>query len=284
MQSSYPLPLHKAGSGSTPDVTIRKQTIQTPAGFPDEEARRSVIRQDGCVLMAWPEVGIFRVQADHIVVDPIPSVDGDLISAFLAGAGLGVLLHLRGFLTLHASAVGLEGVAIALMGPKMMGKSTTASAFCAHGASLVTDDVLVVDPSTLAVHPGGRFCKLGPNAAEAIATQSAKQLPLVYEQTRKRYWEPGSAHTAELQLARVYLLDYTEGDQLEIEPVSKRGATIALIRDAYALRFLGEHTDGGAHLQACARIARRIPVYRLRRVPGLEHLSDIVRAVKNDLR
>jgi len=242
------------------------------------------MRRGESVFMAWPEVGVFRVQADGIVVDPIPSVDVKLTSAFLAGAALGVLLHLRGFLTLHASAVQLGGVAIALMGPKMMGKSTTASAFCAHGASLVTDDVLVVDPSTLVVHPGGRFCKLGPNAADAVATESAEKLPLVYEQTRKRYWEPGSTHTGDLPLARVYLLDYTEGDQLEIEPVSKRDATIALIRDAYALRFLGRHTDGGKHLQACAQIARRTPVRRLRRVPGLEHLDGVVRAVKNDLR
>lgn len=169
------------------------------------------------------------------------------------------------------------------MGPKGMGKSTMASAFCQHGAPLVSDDVLVVDPDSLRIHPGGRFCKLAPDAAASVSQVPADRLEPVYERTQKRYWEPGSRHDAALPLGRIYLLDYSEEEHVEIHPVSKRDATLALIRNSYALRFLEGNTDGAAHLEACARIAREVPVRRLERIPGLEHIPATIREVESEL-
>jgi serine kinase of HPr protein (carbohydrate metabolism regulator) len=57
-----------------------------------------------------------------------------------------VALHLQGLLCLHGSGVGIDGSAVAFLANKGAGKSTLATALCAAGATLVTDDMLPVDP------------------------------------------------------------------------------------------------------------------------------------------
>ena len=52
---------------------------------------------------------------------------------------------LRGTHVLHASAVALAGRAVAFMGRSGVGKTTLAGRIVAHGARLMTDDVLAVD-------------------------------------------------------------------------------------------------------------------------------------------
>ncbi len=53
-----------------------------------------------------------------------------------AGPGHGLLLHLRGMLVLHASAIGVGDQAVVFMGDKGAGKSTTAAAMIAAGHPL----------------------------------------------------------------------------------------------------------------------------------------------------
>jgi hypothetical protein len=56
---------------------------------------------------------------------------------------------------LHASAVALDGVALAFVGQSGRGSSTVAALLCLEGAELATDDVLVVDPSPPVTCTGG---------------------------------------------------------------------------------------------------------------------------------
>src|ERR1017187_4729028 len=77
------------------------------------------------VLAAWP--------------DEVPVEDA---LTYLMGPIFGGLLRLRGSVCLHASAVLVDGRAIAIAGACGAGKSTTA-AWCARsGSAVLTDDIL----------------------------------------------------------------------------------------------------------------------------------------------
>ncbi len=65
------------------------------------------------------------------------------------------LLALRGETVLHASAVAIDGAAVAFVGQSGRGKSTIAALLCVAGAELVTDDVLTVDPGPPVMCAGG---------------------------------------------------------------------------------------------------------------------------------
>ena len=60
---------------------------------------------------------------------------------YLLGPVLGFAQRLMGILCLHASAVVVDDVAIALCGPAYAGKSTTAGAFAAAGYGVLADDM-----------------------------------------------------------------------------------------------------------------------------------------------
>ena len=63
---------------------------------------------------------------------------------YLLGPVLGFAQRLMGVLCLHASAVVLDDVAVALCGPGSAGKSTTAGGFAAAGFAVLADDMTAI--------------------------------------------------------------------------------------------------------------------------------------------
>ncbi|MGH7820829.1 MAG: hypothetical protein ACREQ9_13755 [Candidatus Binatia bacterium] len=86
----------------------------------------------------------FRLSRDRrrLRVHLDPGAERAIASVLLGGTGLAFVLTLRGECVLHASAVEVDGSAVALLGPSGAGKSTLAALLCGAGAALVTDDLL----------------------------------------------------------------------------------------------------------------------------------------------
>ena len=128
-----------------------------------QDGERTVLRYPGlCELVG--DRALSEVTA-HLH----PGVDPKLLGVLGSGNLLAVHLLLRHQLVLHASAVCHEDRALAFVGASGMGKSTLATAFCAAGAALVTDDVLRVDlgpDGVVRVHPGAIENRLRTGAAE----------------------------------------------------------------------------------------------------------------------
>ncbi|MDN5939474.1 MAG: hypothetical protein L0H83_12550, partial [Salinisphaera sp.] len=78
--------------------------------------------------------------AGRISVRPDPRVPEENSAILLAGSVPACLLALAGETVLHASAVTVNGRAIAFAGHSGSGKSTVAAMACAQGAGLLTDD------------------------------------------------------------------------------------------------------------------------------------------------
>jgi hypothetical protein len=72
--------------------------------------------------------------------------DRDMVAILIAGSLVAYLLSSAGRLVLHASAVEVDGSAVAFVGFSGQGKTTVATLLCAEGYPLVTDDLLPVDP------------------------------------------------------------------------------------------------------------------------------------------
>src|ERR1700722_6370214 len=97
----------------------------------------------GEYLLRVPGVAAFHVTSSRITVCPEPAADDTAVSLYLFGSVMGALLHLRGVLPLHGSAVLLpdgKGVAV-FTGASAAGKSTLAAALTQRGCSLMADDI-----------------------------------------------------------------------------------------------------------------------------------------------
>ncbi len=231
-----------------------------------------------------PEIGRFWIlDGKEIIVEPSVNVDEKMLSSCILGSAFSVLLQQRGFLVLHASAVIIRGQAIAFIGFSGAGKSTTASAFMQSGYPVLTDDVLAIQfksghPEVVPSYP---IIKLLPDAVEALG-HSAEELPLLYASSHKRiqtfdYEQLQDAYS----LQRIYLL--SKGDRHEIQPLMATEALVTLVNQSRAAKNLIDPSAKKLHFQQCAELTKMNRVFRLRRKPGLEALSEIVKLVETDL-
>ena len=76
-----------------------------------------------------------------------PTAPPDLIAILVAGSIVAYLLSADGSLVLHASAVEVDGKALAFVGQSGQGKTTMATLLCAAGYPFVADDLLPVQRS-----------------------------------------------------------------------------------------------------------------------------------------
>lgn len=119
---------------------------------------RTVLRYPGlCDFVGDRGFARIRIHRD-------PAADEGLLPVLISGALLAVHLMLRHELVLHASAVQVDGRAVAFVGRSGMGKSTLATALCGRGRALVSDDLLRVDGDV--VYPGATQTRLRPGARE----------------------------------------------------------------------------------------------------------------------
>lgn len=133
----------------------------------DEWWYRATSTASGHVIR-FRDKGDFVVSDDLSTVEVRPDASGnpEFLPVLAAGTAMAFVLTLRGNTVLHASAVAIEGRALAFVGPSGIGKTTLAAVMCLDGATLVTDDVLVVaDGPSLTVVGGATELRLREAAA-----------------------------------------------------------------------------------------------------------------------
>ncbi len=282
IRSAVALPELHAGEVAT-NVWIRLDGL-APLQLEAQEGDSSCHATADEVRLFWRDVGTFLVRrGDEVVVDPAPGADERLLRAFLLGPVLAVLLHQRGRLVLHASAVSVAGEVVAFLGGPGWGKSTTAAALHARGHGVVADDVVALQMLAQrgpVVIPGLPQLRLWPEVSRAIG-EVPERLPRVHPGLDKREMRVASCLSREpLALRRVYVLE--PGDALEVEPLARQGALVELLRHSYGARSL-HRVRTGSHFQQCASVASSVPALRLRVRRSLAGLTDLAVLIEEDL-
>jgi len=174
---------------------------------------------------------------------------------------------LRGLEVLHASAVVIDGQAVAFAGPSGAGKTSVALELCRLGASFLADDVLAVesDGGVLVGHPGSPVAGLDHAEAERVPS-SLESTEVLGANTRELLVRTRVA-PAPAPLAALFFLDRrSDGPaQPRFEPATDAkmllGATFNFLL-ATPQRLLGL-------LDVCALAARR-PVERVLAGPSVD--------------
>ena len=172
-------------------------------------------------------------------------------------------LNLRGESILHASAVALEGRALAFIGASGMGKSTLATLLCAHGATLITDDALRLEKSGdgYACHFGPGELRLRP-AAAALAGQFAPECTTVSADGRTTV----RLNTLAPKLPRLAAIVIPQPSR---ETTALRVERLSLVQASFQLnsytRVIGWQAEGPLRRQFewFSHLAQRVPVSKL---------------------
>lgn len=285
LASTLPLPELLAGKGRV-DVFIDVDRIESAASHEHSSILCADVSPNRAHL-TWGGVGDLLIEdGQRITVLPGPDADEDALRLFVLGAGLGVLLHQRGLLVLHASGVAINDGVIGFIGAKGWGKSTTAATLHQRGHALISDELLVVrfdDQGQPRVIPGSPQIKLWADAL--VGTGGDPDLAVrVRSGVDKFHVNATSIAPRELPFHGLYLLD--GGEELSIQSMSPSEAFFGVVPHLYVYRFgtsFLQATGMGCTFQQLNQLLQKITVKRLLRRRDLNQLPDIAHRIEQDV-
>jgi hypothetical protein len=267
------------------DVVVRLGEVEHPRS--DRCTAGSCFHpSDREAFFYWEGLGSFLVKdGAEITIDAPPGIDDRLIRLPLLGTILAVLLHQRGLMVLHGSAVAIAGEVVAFVGPKGRGKSTTAAMLHGRGHRLMADDILAVslreghEPEVI---PGFPQLKLWPEAAACLLGKESEYLPHLVSGYDKRARRLGDDFSrTPVRLGGICVLE--EGPAIRLIPLAPQDALIQLIANTYVARFgrqLLTGQDALSHLHQCTSLVGQIPVYRFDRPNSLAVLAATAQMIE----
>jgi hypothetical protein len=221
---------------------------------------------------------------------PAPLTFADAVSYFL-GPMMGVLLRLRGALSLHASAIAIDGIVVALMGREGAGKSTTAAAFAERGCAIVSDDVLPLfeDGHTWHAQPSYPRLRLWPSSVALLADLTPTFPRLPDDWGDRRYHVDFDRHgyqfaSQPLPLGAIYLLDARTADPRApiIDPIGSSEALMTLVANTFAARIL-DKTMRAREFEQIARLVARVPIRRVQAHENPAAMPRLCDAILSDV-
>lgn len=306
IQSELCLPELIPSSFETPDVCIHLaahgETFAADFGTVQEDTVRGVRITQDFVSAFWPGVGEFTVRrGEEIVVTPAEGVDHAILRLPLLSAVLAILLHQRGFMVLHASAVEVGNKAVAFLGPKGQGKSSIAATLYARGHRIITDDVLAVriqDGKATAL-PAFPHVKLWRGVAAAVLDEAQhRDISPLYEGIDKGFCLVGDRFVEEpIELHQIYVLadgvtpltdtpvtDTPVTDTVSLSLLESQQTLVELIRYSYLGALSAEFIERwqAEHFQQCANLVGLITGFSLRRSPHLSSLLPTASAIEEN--
>lgn len=248
-------------------------------------------RLDGGYLLRFPDYADFRVSYDGLEVTctATPHVGPATLSHLYLNQVVPLALSQQGRLVFHASAVDLDGRAVAFLGHSGRGKSTLAASFGTNGVGFLTDDVLLLRQDKTdtcpRVVPSLASVRLWRDSTEAIIPDSVSADPRVQFTTKDRFaCGPDLLFNGcERKLRCAYILGETDTAVVTISPMSKAEALDAWLKHSFALDR--EDVSATARLfDRVAELTRTVPIFHLNYPRRFEYLDEVRAAILSDVR
>jgi hypothetical protein len=278
-----------------PDVTLSLTSDEWFARFAGELANiadtgawyQYVPLADGSDFVRWRDLFEFVISPDgrSIACRRLERATAESFQTYLLGQVLSFALVKQCHEPLHATAVVVEGKAVAFLGKSGYGKSTLASAFVQAGQQVLTDDLLLIRKveGTWLGFPGPSRLKLLPEVARRFLPRQAEGTLMNPDGPKLIIpLEPGQSCSEPTPVQALYALDEAQPgiSDVSLTPLTERESLIELIRSTFNYRLVNSNRLHQQFL-AAQRLVPSIPVKRLtypRRFEILPQVLDTIRA------
>ena len=310
---------HMEGSGYS-DVKITLGKVDpSQVTLADVEGPNYLVT--GCdVYLWWDNIGKVRISdGKQVTVEPVADLDGSdelNLIPFILGPVMALMLHQRGFLVLHGSAVNMGHGAVAFLGHRGNGKSTTAIHLYVEGYPLVADDILAIKfyrEGLPVVYPGYPHVRLSEEAYNQVKEHTDILTP-IRTLAEKVFCDSSHRFSTEpVNLDRIYVIEKVSGDDQDSNPeirdenktrkmdkgilvedgtsnktesrisvLKSQENLIDLIRHSVANRIF-QQTTQKENLILCAQLLNNVTVKKLVLVHSFDNIQDMIRAVEKDV-
>ena len=281
LESNFPIPQFPGprGNGTDVDVIVRLEDngFQHPTITDGRRRRHIDIRTDEAVFSVQ-KVGTFRIRAGReIIINRVNEMDERIIQLYVIGTMMGILLYQRKLFVLHASAVRINDMAVAFLGPPGAGKSSIAAALGARGHQVIADDVTAVNWSQgrPMVTPAFPQLKLDPNDAILLGYDDDRLSELHPLESKYACGVADRFLEGTCALDHVFILVPPREEQ---QPDKPQNVFLEFLRQSFPTRW-GQGGDA-RHLQQCARLINTARVSYLKRDGSSQNLKEWVRQVE----
>lgn len=213
------------------------------------------------------------------------------VQAYFIGAFMACLLRRRGVMCLHASVVECGGKAIAILGNKRAGKSTTAASLVKAGWRLLADDVgaLALSNRRVYVQAGYPQLRLCPKAVTSLYG-TVNNLRQVYSKQVKYYvdLELAAENSSNeifcyqsMPLTAIYILGKRSAEfQITILPPQKK--MMSLIANTVGNYMVTDATMRARDFTVISQLAQSVPMRHLQAPNCIDQLPDLCAMILED--
>jgi len=200
------------------------------------------------------------------------------VRLWLLGSAFGALLHQRGMLPLHVSAVKAPTGVWAFTGPSGEGKSTLAGFLHRRfGWKLVSDDVSVIDSdcSRAIVHPGPQKLKLWADALEHLEFPGCRKVRDLSNTEKFQLYLPGDGGYKPEPLHGLVLLESASAEAApSLERLKGTQAFSACMESIYRPYMDNWFKLPERRMHELVQLCQQVHVYRFSRPRSLENMEQ----------
>lgn len=247
---------------------------------------------DDATYLLWDGLFEFLISADGRTIEYHRLAKGtrESLATYLLGQVLSFSLLSRGYEPLHATAVVINGEAVAFLGDCGYGKSTIGAAFVGRGCPVLTDDVLALDfgDGRWMAHAGPPRLKLFPSVAKkTLARSNGRSLN---PGTTKLVLPLSDAQASQdaVPLRAFYVLpeppsrETARPTRIGVTPVEGQAAFLEIVRAAFNLIRV-DRARLANQFAIASRLAGEVPMRRLAYPRRLSLLNAVCDAVIADV-
>ena len=219
-------------------------------------------------LFKFEGIGRYRVQyGSRIIIQPEREALPAEIRLVLLGSSIGALLHQRGMLAIHGSAITDGNQTTILSGQSGVGKSTIAAGLLELGYSVIADDISVIgrNGKHFIVERGIPHLKLWKDVL--VHLNKADDLSKVRPQLEK-YRIPIPVLEEDLPgLSKIIILSPSNSKDFSYSEILGRDKFHELRNNTYRLQFIDKMNQTEAHFRNLSQLVNSIQMFHVNR-PG----------------
>jgi hypothetical protein len=282
--SEIPCPeLEESAPGQEPDVRIQRGAVPEYLEKPNYSGFKC--QADDCSLLIRTDfvAKLLISGGTQIFVQERDGAQEQEIRTLLLGWRLGAVLHQRGILPLHASAVAADQGCMAFCAPSGIGKSTLAYAFMKKGYRLLDDNIAAIktDLGRAMVLPGYSEIKLHGDALLNSNDGSHPLRPVLRNCDKFALTARDRFEKVPRQLRRVYVLSQDIAPAPRLTRLKGGAAFQALSENTFCARFLKGMGQPAKHFDMLIRLANQVPVYAIQFSPEVLQPDELAQIIED---
>jgi hypothetical protein len=240
----------------------------------------------GLLLLNWEGISYLACEGSRILIDSVPQKANEEVRLFLLESAFGAILHQRGCLPFHGSAVETKEGGVVFLGGSASGKSALAAALRRRGYRFMADEVAPVfldGEGRPLMAPAYPRLNLWHDVIAVLGEDRTGMRPV--RAGLKKYALPvkDSFSNRSLPLRGVYVLEAVNEDDCSLARIGGTEKLRHLLAHTHQRGFLKGLGLLRRHFELCVELARLVPMTFARHPKSVTRLSEFADVMEKDL-